>query len=87
VKLLYFAWGRQKTGKGEEALSLPAGVSTVNDLVHHLVSLGGGYGEAFAEPAKLRAAINQNHAGFDALVRDDDEVAFFPPVTGGIAAR
>jgi sulfur-carrier protein len=83
VKLLYFAWVRQKIGKSGEILALPPDVDSVNALVAHLAALGGGYGEAFAEPAQLKAAVNWEHASFAAPVCDGDEVAFFPPVTGG----
>lgn len=83
MKLLYFAWVRQKIGKSEETLALPAEVSTVRNLVDHLRARGGGYAEAFGDPLRLRAAANQEHVGFDALIGPDDEIAFFPPVTGG----
>jgi sulfur-carrier protein len=83
VKLLYFAWVRQKTGISEETVSLPAGVTTVGDLVRYLAGRGPGFADAFADPARLRAAVNQVHTGFDAPVADSDEVAFFPPITGG----
>ena len=83
MTLLYFAWVRQKIGKSEEQIPLPAKVATVADLVAHLRTLGGGYSDAFAEPRQLRAAVNQDHVSFDAEVCDHDEVAFFPPVTGG----
>jgi sulfur-carrier protein len=83
VKLLYFAWVRQKVGLGEETFSLPPDVSTIRDLITYLAGRGAGYAEAFADPARLRAAINQNHVSFDTPVGDADEVAFFPPVTGG----
>jgi molybdopterin synthase sulfur carrier subunit len=83
VTLLYFAWVRQKIGRSEEMLALPDGVRTVGDLLAHLGARGGDYAEAFADPSRLRAAVNREHAGFDAVVRDEDEVAFFPPVTGG----
>jgi molybdopterin synthase sulfur carrier subunit len=83
VKLLYFAWVRQKIGKSEETLALPEGVSTVRDLAQHLRTLGPGYAEAFADLARLRAAANQVHVGFDERLSDGDEIAFFPPVTGG----
>jgi sulfur-carrier protein len=83
LKLLYFAWVRQKTGKNGEILALPPDVDSVSALMAHLAKRGGGYGEAFAEPARLKAAVNWEHAPFDAPVDDGDEVAFFPPVTGG----
>ena len=83
MKLQYFAWVRQKVGTGEEILDLPAGVTTVASLVEYLRSRGGGYGEAFADAGRLRAAVNQEHVAFDCAVGPGDEVAFFPPVTGG----
>jgi len=83
VKILYFAWVRQLTGKSEETLALPTDVKTVGALAAHLALRQAGYARAFADPARLRAAVNQEHAGFDAGVSDTDEVAFFPPVTGG----
>ena len=82
MKLVYFAWVRQKVGKSEETLTL-AGVSTVRDLVQYLRGLGPGYADAFGDPARLRAAQNQVHVGFDTPLSDGDEIAFFPPVTGG----
>ena len=83
MNLLYFAWVRQKIGRSEEHLDLPAGIATVRALADHLASRGGGYAEAFADHKRLRAAVNQEHVTFDAAVAADDEVAFFPPVTGG----
>ncbi len=83
MTLVYFAWVRQKTGVAQEILELPPGVATVGDLIEHLRNRGNGYGEAFGDPARLRAAVNQAHVAFDAAISQDDEVAFFPPVTGG----
>ena len=83
MTLLYFAWVRQKIGKHEESLALPAGIATVADLIAHLKRLGPGYAEAFADEHRIRVAVNQRHSRFDAAVTSDDEVAFFPPVTGG----
>ena len=83
MNLLYFAWVRQKIGKSEETFALPAGIATVRALAGHLRARGGGYGDAFADLSRLRAAVNQEHVPFDAPVGPDDEVAFFPPVTGG----
>lgn len=83
MTLLYFAWVRQKVGHSEETIALPDGVATVADLVAWLAGRGAGYTEAFADPKRLRAAVNQDHVTFDARVSSDDEIAFFPPVTGG----
>ena len=81
MTLLYFAWVRQKIGKGEETLEAP--VADVASLIAHLKSLGPSYADAFADLSRVRVAVNQHHAGLDAKVGPNDEVAFFPPVTGG----
>jgi molybdopterin converting factor subunit 1 len=83
VKLLYFAWVRQKIGIAEEEIAPPPGVSNVAQLMDALSKRGPGYEDAFKDPKRLRFAVNQNHVGADAPVHADDEVAFFPPVTGG----
>ncbi len=81
MTLLYFAWVRQKIGKGEEALTPPA--TNVAELIAYLQNLGPNYADAFADLSRIRIAVNQRHAGLDAKIGPDDEVAFFPPVTGG----
>ena len=81
MRLLYFAWLRQTIGKSEETLDLPPG--SVAELVAHLKTRGPEYAAAFADKARLRAAINQDYAAFESMVAPGDEVAFFPPVTGG----
>jgi molybdopterin synthase sulfur carrier subunit len=83
VTLLYFAWVRQKIGVAEEALALPEGIATVAELAAHLQARGEGYAEALSDMSRVRAAVNREHVSFDAAVSDKDEVAFFPPVTGG----
>ena len=83
LRVLYFASVREKVGKDAEEIELPAGVATVAALRSHLRSRGGGYESAFAEKALLRAAVNQDMVQPAAAVKAGDEVAFFPPVTGG----
>lgn len=83
MKLLYFAWVRQKTGVGEEEFALPAGVRDVTALIEALRKRGAGYADAFGNVSRLRCAVNQQHVDFAARLGADDEVAFFPPVTGG----
>ena len=83
VKVLYFASVREKLGKDAEDLDLPAGVATVAGLRSHLRARGGAWAEAMAEGKLLRAAVNQDMAQPAAAIKAGDEIAFFPPVTGG----
>jgi molybdopterin synthase sulfur carrier subunit len=83
MNVLYFAWVRQKVGRGEEVIEHSPSLRTVGDLAAFLKARGGGYGEAFADLGRLRAAVNQIHVGLEAALAAGDEVAFFPPVTGG----
>jgi molybdopterin synthase sulfur carrier subunit len=83
IKILYFAWLRERTGTGEEAFLLPEGVRTVGALVSLLRSRGLGYESAFATPRLVRAAVNQDLASPETTIAPGDEIAFFPPLTGG----
>ncbi|RED54317.1 molybdopterin converting factor subunit 1 [Aestuariispira insulae] len=83
MKVLYFAWLRQKIGVGEEQLDVPDTVATAGQLVDWLVARGQGYADAFQDMTAIKVAVNQEFADWDAAVTAGDEVAFFPPVTGG----
>lgn len=83
VKLLYFAWVREKTGKSDELVDLPPDVETVADLIGWLKTRGEEYEHAFARAEVIRAAIDQTHVKPDASIAGAREIAFFPPVTGG----
>ena len=83
MKLLYFAWVRQRIGLAEEEVTPPASVLTVGELVEWLKSRGGDYAAAFANPAVVKAAVNQEFARPDRKLAPDDEIALFPPMTGG----
>ncbi|MGV3626105.1 MAG: molybdopterin converting factor subunit 1 [Betaproteobacteria bacterium] len=83
ITLLYFARLREALGTGQEQLALPAGVKTLTALRAHLALRGGAWAKEMAAERNLRAAVNQTVAAADAPVADGDEVAFFPPVTGG----
>jgi molybdopterin synthase sulfur carrier subunit len=82
VKILFFAGLREALGTGAESLALPSGVATAGALREHLAARGGVW-SALATTKNLRVAVNQQMLGFDAAVKAGDEVAFFPPVTGG----
>ncbi|MFL1461693.1 molybdopterin converting factor subunit 1 [Roseococcus sp. DSY-14] len=83
MKLLYFAWLREKVGLAEEEMPLPEGVRDVAGLMAHLATRSPGHAAGFANPSALRCAVNQDFATPSDPVREGDEVAFFPPVTGG----
>jgi len=83
MKILYFAWMRQRIGLSTETVELPADVVTVDGLIDWLIARGDGYGVAFEKRDVIRAAVNQDYVPFDHPVADGDEIAFFPPVTGG----
>lgn len=83
TEILYFAWVREKIGIGAETLDLPAGLTSVGDLVAWLAGRSPGHAEAFADPARLRAAVDQIFVPLHAPLGRPREVAIFPPVTGG----
>lgn len=83
VKVLYFASVREKIGRDAEEIELPTEVSTIAGLRSHLRARGGPWAEALAESRLLRTALNQDMAQPAAAIKAGDEVAFFPPVTGG----
>jgi sulfur-carrier protein len=83
VKLLYFAWVREKVGKPEETIELPAHLTTISDLLAWLRSRGPEYAAAFERSDVIRAAIDRAHVKPSARLEGASEIAFFPPVTGG----
>ena len=83
VRLVYFAWLRERVGMGHEDVILPQEVRTVSDLVHWLRSRDESYDDAFRFPEMIRVAINEEIVEADTLVAGAREIAFFPPMTGG----
>jgi molybdopterin synthase sulfur carrier subunit len=83
MKLLYFAHLRSKIGTAEEQLDLPAGVADVAALIEWLKGRGPKFADALGNPKALRVAVNQTYVGWQHPVKPGDEVAIFPPVTGG----
>lgn len=83
TKLLYFAWVRERVGKADETIDLPADVKTVGDLMSFLAKRDDGYAAAFANAKVIRAAIDRTHVKHDATIANAREIAFFPPMTGG----
>jgi molybdopterin synthase sulfur carrier subunit len=83
VKVLFFAGLREQLGTSAEEVELPSGVSTVAGLRKHLMQRGGAWENAFGERKLVRVAVNQDMAQPVSRIKAGDEVAFFPPVTGG----
>lgn len=83
MKVLYFAWVRERVGKTEEVIDPPPSIATVADLMQWLIGRGEEYAHAFAAPQAIRAALDHAHVKHDARIAGAREIAFFPPMTGG----
>lgn len=83
MKLIYFAWVRERIGRAEEELAPPAEVRTVRDLLVWLKQRGPEYEAALQHPEVIRVAINQEHAGHKESIAGAREIGLFPPMTGG----
>ena len=79
----YFSWIREHVGKSEENFELPSHVTTINELIDYLNSFNDQYKNAFSKRALIKIAVNKTYASSEAKINNNDEVAFFPPVTGG----
>lgn len=83
LRILYFAYFRERAGRASEEVSPPAEVATVARLMDWLAASGGGRERAFADRALVRVAVNREYVKMDHPIKAGDEIAFFPPVTGG----
>jgi molybdopterin synthase sulfur carrier subunit len=83
MKVVYFAWVRERIGKAEESVEPPANVQTVGDLIGWLTTRGDEYAYAFEKPKVIRAAIDHTHVKPETMISGAREIAFFPPMTGG----
>ena len=83
MKIRYFAWVRERVGKTDEDIDVPAGITTVGDLMTWLAARGEEYASAFENQKVIRAAIDRSHVRPEAAIAGAREIAFFPPMTGG----
>ena len=79
----YFSWIKEHIGKSEEIIELPVNVSTVQELMLYLENLNDNYKLAFEKKDLIKIAINKSYSSIDDKINNNDEIAFFPPVTGG----
>jgi sulfur-carrier protein len=83
MKVLYFAWLRERIGRAEEEITFPPGVNTAGDALAHLAGLGEEYAYAFENPSIIRIALDRRHVPAETSLGHAREIAFFPPMTGG----
>ena len=83
MKILYFAWVRDKIGLDSEEFDLPAEIVTAGEFIEWFKTRGDTYAEVIGASDTVKMAINQEYAGPESAISNEDEVALFPPVTGG----
>lgn len=83
MKILYFAWLRERIGHGEADIALPASVTTIGELTAYLATLSAAHARAFADPRAIKTALDQTFAPPETKLGGAREIAFFPPFTGG----
>ena len=79
----YFSWIKEHIGKAEEVIDLPADITTIKELISYLENLNDDYKLAFEKKNLIKIAINKSYCSLDDKIDNNDEIAFFPPVTGG----
>ena len=83
MKLLYFAWIRTNLGVSEESVDVPSEINDVRALLDWLINRDESYEAVFSDLNLIRVAVNQEYVDLDSAITKGDEIAFFPPVTGG----
>ena len=83
IRMLYFAWVRERVGTGEEMVDPPADIASIGALIDWLAARSEGHADALSDRGRLRAAVDQDFVAMDASIAGAREIALFPPVTGG----
>ena len=79
----YFSWIKEHIGKSEEQIDIPSNIINVNQLVNYLNEIDEKYNIIFKKKELIKIAVNKTYSSFDTNISNSDEIAFFPPVTGG----
>ena len=83
MKVLYFSWIKDNIGKNEEEISLDKNIKTISDLINYLITINENYKKVFSNLSTIRFSKNMNLVDINENINNNDEIAFFPPVTGG----
>ena len=83
MKILYFSWIKDKIGKTHEDIEIKDNIKTIDDLIVYLMKSNESYEEVFKDTSSIKVSINMETADFKDQINNNDEVAFFPPMTGG----
>ena len=83
MKILYFSWIKDGIGKNQEEFDINENIKTISDLVNFLITINEDYKKVFSDLSSIRFSKNMNLVNIDENINNDDEIAFFPPMTGG----
>ena len=83
MKILYFSWIKDRIGKSQEEVDINENIKTISDLVNFLSTINEDYKKVFSDLSSMRFSKNMNVVNIDENINNDDEIAFFPPMTGG----
>ena len=83
MKILYFSWIKDGIGKSQEEIILKEDIKTISELINFLITINENYKKVFSDLSSIRFSKNMNLVNIEENIKNEDEIAFFPPMTGG----